>query len=573
MRPLVWSRRKTFLARSLAASSILILFTGLASATLTITMISPTTASGGTALGGTPVFFEAYATSPECSSGVASMRIYTDPGVDAYTVAGGHLETFIALPLGSYDATIQAWDNCGAVAKSPLNLQVTSGNISVYLPNSELGFGPVHIAASSQTGCNRGISAMRLYTAPYIGPYTVNSNALDAFVTLPPATYDMTIVAWDKCGGVFTSNFTSVITGAPDGYVYGIYGSGGDVAELQVGDTGNLINPNGSAAPPQVAIAGANSAVVDPGGWFLYASGTKGVYAFEIDPVNGALVPVAGSPFSASGVSQVVMDPSGNYLYALSSSIATYRVNRSNGALTAITPTVKLPPVTTFSVAVDSGFFYVLGINPSGQLWGYSLNDTTGVLMPIAGLPITVNSGVDAVVAQGYHLYVNDNGNYGGGANAIYAYDINPATGALTTVPGSPFPMVDQQNLDYNFVSLWGDWEDRYLWAWQLDTTDINNSATTLDIGANGSVALTNNSILGGAVGFANFTEDLTGNYVFCQWTNEIQPPSPNGKPPQGPDNVGVQSLYISDGQLVPDSSTILPNTFAVQAVARGNPN
>src|SRR5271155_1201336 len=99
-------------------------------------------------------------------------------------------------------------------------------------------------------------------------------------------------------------------------------GGGG---ELKRGETANIINPKGTAAPPQVSVAGANSVVVDPGGWFVYASGTKGIYAFQIDPENGSLVQVSGSPVAANGVSQIVMDPSGNYLYAVSSSIATYR--------------------------------------------------------------------------------------------------------------------------------------------------------------------------------------------------------------------------------------------------------
>ena len=86
---------------------------GTASAALTVNVISPTINEfTGTASGGTPVFYEAYATSPECAAGISAMRIYTNPGVDAYTVNGGHLETFISLPLGTYATVVQAWDNC-----------------------------------------------------------------------------------------------------------------------------------------------------------------------------------------------------------------------------------------------------------------------------------------------------------------------------------------------------------------------------------------------------------------------------------------------------------------------------
>jgi hypothetical protein len=64
-------------------------------------------------------FYEAYATSPSCSKGISAMRIYTAPGVSAYTVNGSHIETFIKLKAGTYNAVVQAWDNCGGVGKTP----------------------------------------------------------------------------------------------------------------------------------------------------------------------------------------------------------------------------------------------------------------------------------------------------------------------------------------------------------------------------------------------------------------------------------------------------------------------
>ena len=553
----------------LACCALAFFLAGTASATLSVNVISPSIGYQGTASGGTPVFYEAYATSPECASGIAAMRIYTAAGVSAYTVNGGHLETFIALPLGNYSTVVQAWDNCGAVAKTAVPLTVTTGNITVYLPYGGVAYGPVHIAASSQTGCNNGIAAMRLYTAPYIGVYTIDSNALDTYVTVPPDSYSMTIVAWDKCGGVFTYGISSAVTGAPNGYLYGIYGSSGSVGELQIGETANIINPNGTADPPQVSVAGANSVVVDPGGWFVYASGTKGIYAFQIDPENGSLVQVSGSPVAANGVSQIVMDPSGNYLYVVSSSIATYRINRSSGALTATGQSVSLPSANYFNVAVDTSFFYVLTTSPEGQLWGYSLNVNNGALTPIAGLPISIATQfqIGGLVADTYRAYLEVNN---GGTYYIYGYNINPTSGALTAISGSPF------SGDDNLFNLWGDWEGRYLWGWSLEPTGTQNFGNPLEINSKGQVTLSNEFTVGDADAFAGFTEDLTGNYVFAEWTDAIVPPSApsaGGALPQ-PSDVGVQSYYISNGgQLIPNSNTVLPNNFLVQAIGRGDPN
>ncbi len=557
MQPFVWNLRY-----NLALSVFAVSLTVTASATLTVNVISPALNYQGTAAGGTPVFYEAYATNPACAAGIGAMRIYTAPGVNAFTVNGDHLETFLSLPLGSYNTVVQAWDNCGNVAKTAVPLSVTSGNISIYLPTGEVADGPVHIAASAQTGCDQGISAMRLYTAPYVAPYTIDSNQLDTYVTLPLGNYNMTLVAWDNCGAVFTSNFLSAVSGSPDGYLYGTYASGNTIAELEISDTGQVINPNGDSDPPQFSAANANSVVVDPGGWFLYTGEPDGVYAFQISPGNGGLSPIPGSPFAGSGITQILMDPSGNFLYSVSNTISTFRINRSNGSLTPTGTSVPLPKSYSFSAAIDGPFFYFLTTSPKGALWGYSLNADNGGLTLISGLPIDFDRNVPltALAAADYHIYaVTDEG-----VGKIYGYNIDPSTGALAHIPGSPFEYAGG-----NFPAVWIDWSGRYLWPWQQDTTSNNNDIQPLDIGSNGRLTPVDDYTFGGVDGFAGFTEDLTGNYVFTDWTNAILPPGAQ----QGGAEVGVQTYYISDGVLAPASTCVLPNTFNVGAVARQDPN
>ena len=63
----------------------------------TVTVVSPGSGSSN----GSPIFYEAYATSSSCSKGISAMRIYTASGVSAYSVSGAYIETFIALKLGS----------------------------------------------------------------------------------------------------------------------------------------------------------------------------------------------------------------------------------------------------------------------------------------------------------------------------------------------------------------------------------------------------------------------------------------------------------------------------------------
>jgi hypothetical protein len=72
-----------------------------------------------------PVHFVACATAaPNCTKGIAAMRIYTAPGVSAYTVNGVSLDTHLTLAPGSHNTVVQAWDNCGSVYKTPVSITV-----------------------------------------------------------------------------------------------------------------------------------------------------------------------------------------------------------------------------------------------------------------------------------------------------------------------------------------------------------------------------------------------------------------------------------------------------------------
>src|ERR1700722_3049643 len=102
-------------------------FTNVAFATTpVVTVTSPSSGSQD----GSPVNFTASASSPACSGGIAAMRIYTAPGVDAYTVEANSLNASINLPLGSYNTVVQAWDNCGGVGKTAVNIKITKINLA-----------------------------------------------------------------------------------------------------------------------------------------------------------------------------------------------------------------------------------------------------------------------------------------------------------------------------------------------------------------------------------------------------------------------------------------------------------
>lgn len=75
---------------------------------------------------GSPVNFVASATTTTCSKGVGSMGIYTAPGKLAYVVNGSSLNYNLTLSPGTYNTTVEEWDNCGGAATTPVKITVSS---------------------------------------------------------------------------------------------------------------------------------------------------------------------------------------------------------------------------------------------------------------------------------------------------------------------------------------------------------------------------------------------------------------------------------------------------------------
>jgi 6-phosphogluconolactonase (cycloisomerase 2 family) len=179
------------------------------------------------------------------------------------------------------------------------------------------------------------------------------------------------------------------------------------------------------------------SVAIHPTGKFVYVGNeiSSDVSAYTIDPITGTLTSVPGSPFSLSVV-RLAVDPLGRFLFGVGADVKVFKIDPITGALALIS---SFPAVVgTFSVAVDpSGKFVYAASVQSGSVSAYSIDVTTGVLTPVAGSPFpgTLSAFSVTVDPAGKFVYV---------ANAIpsdsiSAYAINPSTGALTAVVGSPF--------------------------------------------------------------------------------------------------------------------------------------
>ena len=220
------------------------------------------------------------------------------------------------------------------------------------------------------------------------------------------------------------------------------------------------INPSTGALGSPLAMAGPNqstgmTASITLGHLYVSDFLNDTVQGFSVDSNTGGLTAIAGSPFSLGGTSQGAgglssFVPGGTYLYATdlnTGAIVGFANNSTNGKLTSV-PGSPFPAGNTPEQAVQAGsqgeFLYVSNNNDSdGGLSAYSIDFNTGALTPIPGSPFPTGSagsfpGPSAMVVNNNFLYVA----LAGTANAnnkIVAFAIDPTTGRLSTVPGSPF--------------------------------------------------------------------------------------------------------------------------------------
>ena len=212
--------------------------------------------------------------------------------------------------------------------------------------------------------------------------------------------------------------------------------------------TGLLMLTSCSLGPSNIKILPCgNNCPPSPDFEFLYATSPNHVLGFTIDQSTGALSApsVVAGPNQSTGITGTI---SLGHLYVsdfLNDTVVGFSANSSTGALTPITGSPfslggTLPGAGGLSPFVADGpYFYATDLN-ARAVAGFSFNQNSGALTPVPGSPFAAgNTPVQAAQAgtQGKFLYVSDNGDSAGG---ILGFTINPNTGALTPMSGSPFP-------------------------------------------------------------------------------------------------------------------------------------
>lgn len=208
--------------------------------------------------------------------------------------------------------------------------------------------------------------------------------------------------------------------------------------------------------------------ITNPAGtlMFISESTNEQIVVYQISS-GGGLTPVSGSPFSTAGASlapeNMGMDGLGRFLYVSQASsthsgttVVGYSVSSTGanvGALTLISGSPFNIPL--WQMEGDPSGNYLIGISGKTQslfgsddknLYVYSINQTTGVLTAAPGSPMATvyapfNIAIQPKTVNGEFIYSFSLNDAGTGTNPIEAYKLDPTTGALSLVSGSPFSL------------------------------------------------------------------------------------------------------------------------------------
>jgi 6-phosphogluconolactonase (cycloisomerase 2 family) len=209
-----------------------------------------------------------------------------------------------------------------------------------------------------------------------------------------------------------------------------------------------------SASPP-AALRAAGDAPAQPAAsprlGFVYAllddaAGNK-IYGYEVITPTGTLAALAGFPVATGGTGdgtltaeRLALDAANRRLYAInngSDTVSAYSIDPNSGALAAL----------PFSpISLGSGNWACLAVHPSGSPLIVGESDPAGRLASVAVTESTATAAPGNPAATGVQpssCAFSRDGSYayasGGPSNGIAAFNVNPATGALTALAGSPF--------------------------------------------------------------------------------------------------------------------------------------
>lgn len=263
--------------------------------------------------------------------------------------------------------------------------------------------------------------------------------AYSVTVKTQPSNLSQTCVVSNGTGTVASANISNVtVSCTTNSYGVGVTVTGltGTGLVLQNNGGDNLtINANGVATFATPVISG--------GTYSVTVSTQPTASPGQTCSVSGGSGAVTGAAVASIAVN--CRNLVGKFLYIPnrgSGNISAFAINPLTGALTAVSGSPFTSGTNTLALAANSAGTYLYATNPGtgsgATLSGFAINAATGALTSLAGSPYPAGTsqygGAPIIHPSQNLLYVNNlmDGTW-------YGYTINPTTGALTATPSSPY--------------------------------------------------------------------------------------------------------------------------------------
>jgi 6-phosphogluconolactonase (cycloisomerase 2 family) len=408
----------------------------------------------------------AVAVDPKGQFAYAYVANFKSANVSAYAIdlAGGTLTEVAGSPFATGNfpnsvAVLPSINTNGDVTQEAVYVvNLNSDNVSGYticLPTPQavnapacavpnpLAPGTLVPMASSPFSTGAGPSGISIDP---LGRFAYVPNLLDSSVSAYTIGADGTLTRTTPATFAAGTAPQSVVVDPSGRFVYTANNTSNDVSAFSiVAASGNLTPIPGS---PFAAGTGANSLTIDPSGQFVYvADGTAGnISAYTIDPTSGALAQIVNSPFPAGSLPRsVTVDPSGTFVYAPnlnSDNISVFKIDPASGDLLSLGQMIARAGSSSFAFAAGAtAVAYKPLLAYSANLYGnsvsaFTIDPTSGGLTAVSGSPFPTGATPQSVTADpsGKFAYVAS----GGSSNNLAAYAIN-ADGSLKALSGSPF--------------------------------------------------------------------------------------------------------------------------------------
>ena len=294
---------------------------------------------------------------------------------------------------------------------------------------------------------------------------------------------------------------------------------------------------------------------------FIYSANftSQTVTAFSINPINGSLSMI-GSPMQtdARGPNGLFTHPSGRFLYVtnyVSSSVSAYSIG-SDGTLTRVSgspfPAAPARTLNGITGTNDGRFIFAAaggGAQGTNGIAAYTVDTSTGVLTLVSGSPFT-NPDDGSVTNQGDGISIHPNGEwvYMGlfGQGKMAAWQINQTTGALTAI-GNPVDNNSPVYTDEGGSASIVSADGSFLYGTAFSRVDENNSEKIITYSINQATgAVSKVSEVSTEGGPNDIRIDTTGNFAYS--CNTMNPPS-----------ISAFSVNKTTGALTPLSPAYYP--------------